>query len=736
MKIKKLILTILSLLHQLVSAQQNCNLNYQDENRFKEIYDYLCTHRFSNSNPDEPEITALSYSANNYTYPNSSAEAEFQFDNIESLGNILESLIRMYEITHDKAYLIKAINKSIQLMNARGGASAPSPYAWASGWNNTGISTNGDTYIPYLPGAILHPMAHLCHLILVDEYSTLCSATLPLSPENLIPNLPTLSQNTYGQFADWLVHECVLSLDWCINTFWLSDTEGFREEHTGDFGGAINQQAPYAAALFYLGHLKDINPCFAYQGYYSGLQSYMDKASNLAYLYNGNINLYSPGTFFGNSCNPAEPYLCFTRPVFNYLTSSDSYWWYTTGWGFEKETISNPQYDCFEEERVNCNYYYDITPEEYTEDFEIKYRNYIHIEDISHGIRTLIYPRVLNKYNTTSGGNLMFDNTKMLRFRNVIKNVAWNQDINNPLFYTTVSGLGYDGNASSSSCPILPCPMDKFGWDVLNWMSFAEYELPNSDLYSILINKFKSILNSSQTGNIANFINGGKMNALAEFTDQTWKRECYDLTMYNRKLTYNQNFFAKHNLDVFPTADNCYHAANDESFADPIVSSNNFVIEPQVHAVFEADNRVTLKGEVHFKSGSEVTLRNTLGSCYTNGRTSNQAASNEGVSIEMPKPEQQHLTPINEPLIDKTTSTKNSIILTPNPANKQFTVSSNEPLTQIIIYSLTGQTMAQVQQLNNTKFEFNVSEIPNGVYFVSIETQAGKEIKKIVIAKE
>jgi len=155
-----------------------------------------------------------------------------------------------------------------------------------------------------------------------------------------------------------------------------------------------------------------------------------------------------------------------------------------------------------------------------------------------------------------------------------------------------------------------------------------------------------------------------------------------------------------------------------------------------VHAVFEADNRVTLKGEVHFKSGSEVTLRNTLGSCYTNGRTSNQAASNEGVSVEMPKPEQQHLTPINEPLIDKTTSTKNSIILTPNPANKQFTVSSNEPLTQIIIYSLTGQTMAQVQQLNNTKFEFNVSEIPNGVYFVSIETQTGKEIKKIVIAKE
>lgn len=32
----------------------------------------------------------------------------------------------MYEITHDKAYLIKAINRNIELMNARDDATAPS----------------------------------------------------------------------------------------------------------------------------------------------------------------------------------------------------------------------------------------------------------------------------------------------------------------------------------------------------------------------------------------------------------------------------------------------------------------------------------------------------------------------------------------------------------------------------------------------------------------------------------
>jgi hypothetical protein len=733
MKINKLILLILILFHQLVSAQQNCNLNYQEENRFKEIYDYLCAHKFSNSNPDEPEITALSYSANNYTYPSNYTEAELQFGNLDNVGPLLESLIRMYEITHDKAYLIKAINQSIQLMSARNGATAPDQYAWASGWNNTGISSNKDTYIPYSPSKILHPMAHLCHLILIDEYSTLCPAALPVSPTNLIPDLPTLPQNTYGQFADWLVHECVKSLDWSISRFWLGDTEGFREEHEGGFGGAINQQADYAAALFYLGHLTDINPCFAYQGYYSGLQSYMDKASNLAYLYNSDIKLYTPYNLFPwqgtpgyQWCYPSENFPCFTKPVFNYVASTDSYWWYVTGWGFPKDHIDNLLSDCDGEYRVDCQYYIDINPDADLGDYRA-------IEDISHGIVTLSYPRILNKYNATSGGSLMFDNTKMLRFRNVIKNVAWNQDSYAPKFYSTVRGVNYDAYASSSVCNPLPCEFDVLKYDVLQWMSFAEYEYPNSDLYNILTNKFKYLLDSHSIGN---FSNGGKMLSMAEFTDQTWKRACYDLTLYNRKLTYNQNFYAKHNLDIFPTADNCYHAANDESFADPIITSNDFVIEQQVHAVFEADNRVTLKGEVHFKAGSEVTVRNTLGSCYTNGRTSNQTASNEGETIEMPPSLQQQTIPLVEPLDDKVINTKNSITLTPNPANKQFTVSSYEPFTQIIIYSLTGQTMAQMQQLNHTKFDFNVNEIPNGVYFLSIETQAGKEIKKVVIAKD
>ena len=122
-----------------VSTGQNCTTNYTTENKCKEIYDYLISHKYYQTFPSNTFTndwySAYTYPPNNYIYPNNADEAILQFGNLDNVGPLLESLIRMYEITHDKAYLIKAINRSIQLMNARNGVSAPSSYAWASDWN-------------------------------------------------------------------------------------------------------------------------------------------------------------------------------------------------------------------------------------------------------------------------------------------------------------------------------------------------------------------------------------------------------------------------------------------------------------------------------------------------------------------------------------------------------------------------------------------------------------------------
>ena len=51
---------------------QTCESQYAEQQKFKEIYDYLSSHKFA---PSNNPFTALSYSYNNYTYPNNANEA-------------------------------------------------------------------------------------------------------------------------------------------------------------------------------------------------------------------------------------------------------------------------------------------------------------------------------------------------------------------------------------------------------------------------------------------------------------------------------------------------------------------------------------------------------------------------------------------------------------------------------------------------------------------------------------
>jgi len=70
---------------------QNCNENYKDEKKFKEIYDYLASHAY-NYTFDPPNDTlngafsSLTYPFNNYTYPNNPYDAVREFGNLESVG--------------------------------------------------------------------------------------------------------------------------------------------------------------------------------------------------------------------------------------------------------------------------------------------------------------------------------------------------------------------------------------------------------------------------------------------------------------------------------------------------------------------------------------------------------------------------------------------------------------------------------------------------------------------------
>ncbi|MFN7014878.1 MAG: 3-coathanger stack domain-containing protein, partial [Bacteroidia bacterium] len=447
-----------------------------------------------------------------------------------------------------------------------------------------------NSYVPNPPGLVLWAMAHLCHVILYD-YPELCSTPLPgnlLEPNT--SNYPyTNGIATYGLFADWLARRCVESLDWYLQTYWIGPTEGFRDEYNDDFGAAINQQAPFAAAFFYLGHLTNIAPCFAYQGFYSGLASYIDRAAQMAKLFTSYVNIYKDNS----SCE--VNLTCFSKPVFNFDLSKNSYWWFTTGWGYPKNKLK-----C-NKKRVKCSEYFNISSEKY------------HIEDISHGIRTLIYPLLCYKYNFISGGTPFFNTSDMFRFRNTFVNSIWNGDLNSPQFFYSVKGSGYNNLISSSTCT--SCNDTYFQWIPMAWMPFYKYDYlaSNTTTYDVIKKHFSNLLLNYGLGN---FVNGEKVWGIAHIASAQWDKECTDLTLYNRKLTYNQDIYAKKTLTIAPQQEDCYHSLNDNSLADPIITENKFIIEPGVTCTMKAGERIVLKAGFHAKAGSNFRAYIDPSLCY------------------------------------------------------------------------------------------------------------------------
>ncbi len=85
---------------------------------------------------------------------------------------------------------------------------------------------------------------------------------------------------------------------------------------------------------------------------------------------------------------------------------------------------------------------------------------------------------------------------------------------------------------------------------------------------------------------------------------------------------------------------------------------------------------------------------------------------------------------VNNALGVTTINLVEEIQLYPNPATVQLTVSSPHAIKQIDISSLLGQTVYS-EECNNKEIQVNISDLPNGVYFLRINsTEVRKFIKE------
>jgi len=86
---------------------------------------------------------------------------------------------------------------------------------------------------------------------------------------------------------------------------------------------------------------------------------------------------------------------------------------------------------------------------------------------------------------------------------------------------------------------------------------------------------------------------------LAEVVSAQWDKECANLTLYNRDVVYDQDFFVKNTLTIAPqqTTDLFYTPvpfAEPQTFTDG-GSQDRFVIEPGVNVNMVAGEKIILK---------------------------------------------------------------------------------------------------------------------------------------------
>lgn len=456
----------------------------------------------------------------------------------EQIGPTLESYVRMYETTKDKAYVVKFVNLALK----------------AVGWRKANFRFND---LLYMDGQLLWPMAHFIHLVLIDDpdlglFEVAVGVDLIDVPTSTIPvnELPAQASYTMQEIALWLLARSVESLDAIIDDHWDPDI-GF------EGATAVNLQGGFAGALLHLGHMA------AASDSYSGLQSYLDRGARLAALLRSHVEIE-------DDCSCSN----YSQPVLR-STTHNAYWWYHAGWEIDKR---------------DCIFAWEACPP-YTHFNQAnlpKYQEFI--EDISHAIPTLIIPFVSHRYTIYTNNSYPFSDAEMVRFRNTFTHHVWD-----------ATAGGFHNAVNGQDAPVYPSSYDgQFNvlrYNALAWMPLQQFDQTSGaavgdPLYDIVMDFYVSEVYDSPTDLTGGFHYLG----LAEVVAAQWEKECFDLTLFNRNLVYDQEFTAKALLTVDPAGE------AGASFADPVIHEPRFTVVDQVQATFRAGSAVI------FEPGFEAVL--------------------------------------------------------------------------------------------------------------------------------
>ncbi len=645
-------------------------------------------------------------------YPNYFSSIQISNDpqNCYNIGNInswnLIGLLNMFETNKDKAYLVKFINLVLIIQknrhDTRGTGSEP---LWVNKNDDLCdlVDHDPDSEPLYFNSMLLFSMAKYVYIVHKEPSLSLYSSPLPSGQNN---SVTLISQNlldqfqvnpsiiTFGDFAKWLGKRVEQSILFILNNYWDDNfgIKGHIREECNEggkrtCGTAMNFNSPFAAALLLMG---ETNSDFGH----GNLRSiHLAKSQIIAGLHKSSINLID-----GCNCN-LSGCATYNHPVLRLMNNNNnSYFWFHSGWGIVKE---------------NC-VLHPFNPQP-------KISNYTEfVEDVSHGAMDLWFVRACYEAQLAPCNNCTpyFTLTEMERFRNTLTKNIYYTDNTGGHFHNAVNGA--NNQIANSNCT-QNCPPDLFWGEVLDWMPLYKFDNSSSPkVYDILMNHTIGLIQNPTT----RFLSGAQSYlGFSEVVKAQWDKECVDLSMRNRKLVYDQDFTIKGRLVIDPSVPNTLLNST-ASFADPIINTPDFTIEPGVTCNMKAGGGIILKPGFKAKQGSQFKARHVPSNC-----------SSENELRIYPD------VPGNPVLENSPTKDLFSISVNPNPGSGIFLVSTNQTSAEnktisFELFNSGGLRVFLFTAQEGQTMEINLSEFSTGLYFLSGVSSSGERAScKILIQK-
>lgn len=609
---------------------------------------------------------------------------------------LLMSLLRMYEITGDKAYLIRFISFSYIIQEVRNDHNNQSNHP---GWVS-------DTKQMYQDGLIIMAMAEFVSMI--NDDNTLANTLLPDNTTLHIDSKyfpPYPDNQTYGTYATWLRTRI-----WQTLNFYTFDPGFWFDDHTCYTNCSnptnetepltLNEQSPFASTLYYYGITDPNNPTS---------NIFLWKAACIANAYKGSVS--------DQHCVACKWNGDYDTRFVTELFPNNSYLWKDLGW--RSQTCSN-----------RCG----PAPDDW--------------EDLAHGRQSLLLPMTIYDKLETSG-NLLFDDVDMSYYRNTfVLNVFDGYTNNCPDIHA-----GIDGDDDITY-------RDKGDYDGINnaimiqtalaWMPLYKFDWNGTNVYDILMKLYDCKFRTT----ISNINCGLGCFGLSEVATAQWDKECPDLTLYNRRVVYDQDFQVKGNLTVDPTA------TSDTSYADPIITpvEFKFIIAKNVTTNMVSGKSIVFKPETYINkesnfhayinpsictSGNNFTNSNVNPKQVINLSSENFTKKSKKESSQIPGVIQQKQV-FNQSPATTILYYKNSLSVSPNPFNEMTNINfSLQENCSVTIKIIDQYGVAVSNELNNVQFEegnysikFNGIDLLPGLYCCILQINGlVTQTKKIVLIK-